>query len=248
MGNEHRDAAVTHLVDGEYAAAGDDYALASYAELSGSADHDRDTFDPDGRGYVGYALGYLLTAALCSRLAGHDDRGRNRCEQAVLLAEEQRDHVRREAVERAVFEEFVGDAFAIAGSDAAGDAYDRAAERYVEAAPDDPLSWATRPPFEAATGLLTHVSRNTGSEVAWDDLHGPDPSEPAYLAHRPRYKKRRMPGVVRAVLDAGVLHVPRGTTEHDSADWRCPNCGTNEVNWTGDEVVCIDCSTRMERR
>lgn len=248
MANEARDAAITHLVDGEYAAAGDDYALAGYTELSGYADHDRDVFDPDGRGYVGYAFQYLLTAALCSRLAGTDDRARNRCKQVVVLAEEQRDHVRREPVEQAVFEEFVGDAYAIAGSASAGDAYDRAAERYAEAAPDDPLDWATRPPFEAATGLLTHVSRNTSREVAWDDVHGPNPSEPDYLAHRPRYKRRAVPAVVEAILDAGTLHPPRGTTEHNNANWVCPNCTTNEVNWVGDEIVCIDCSTRMERR
>jgi hypothetical protein len=248
MANEARDAAITHLVDGEYAAAGDGYALAGYTELSGHADHDRDVFDPEGRGYVGYALQYLLTAALCSRLAGNDARGRNRAEQVVALAEEQRDHVRREAVEQAVFEEFVGDARAIAGAASAADAYDRATERYDEAAVDDPLEWATRPPFEAATGLLTHVSRNTSREVAWDDLHGTDPSAPDYLAHRPRYKKRAVPAVVEAVLDAGVLHPPRGTTEHNNANWACPACETNEVNWVGDEVVCLDCSTRMERR
>lgn len=68
-----------------------------------------------------------------------------------------------------------------------------------------------------------------------------------YLTHRPRFRKRRMPAVLRAVGEAGRLHPPRGTTEHSSDDWVCPACDTNEVNWIGDEVVCLDCSARMER-
>lgn len=246
MENDRRDAAITHLIDRAYDDAGEAYTLAAYVEWAGAGGHPSDVFDPEGRGYVADGLQYLLTGALCTRLAGHDDRGENRAHEARLVATDQRDHVREHPVERAAFAEFVGDALVIGDAGDAEGAYDRAAAAYKAAAPDDPIEWATRPPLAAATDLLQHCSRNTSREVAWDDLHGADPNGEKYLAHRARYKKRVFPAVVASVLDAGVLHPPRGTTEHRSDDWRCPDCETNEVNWTGGEVVCLDCSARME--
>ncbi|RJT07133.1 hypothetical protein [Halococcus sp. IIIV-5B] len=246
MENDQRDAAITHLIDRIYRDARESYALAAYVEWAGAGGHPSDVFDPDGRGYVADGLCYLLTSALCARLAGHDDRGGNLAHQAQLVATDQRDHVRDHPVERAVFSEFVGDALVIADSEKAGSAYDEAAAAYEAAAPNDPVDWATQPPLAAATELLLHCSRNTSQAVEWDDLHGANPADEEYLAHRARYKKRVFPMVVESVLETGILHPPRGTTEHRSDDWQCPDCGTNEVNWTGGEVVCLDCSARMD--
>jgi hypothetical protein len=244
----HRDAGITALVDRRFDRAGDRYSQAAYAELAEREGKGRDTFDPEGRGWVGYALGALAVSAVAYRVAGADDRARNRALQGALIAVDQRDHVRSDVL-AAGCQEFVGDFRAIAGKqEAAGKAYDRAAAAYENAdlGEDDPLDWSTAPLLHAAADTIAHLSRNTSAAVEWDDLHGSDPSTVEYLAHRPRFRKRRMPAVLRAVDEAGRLHPPRGTTEHNSDDWVCPDCSTNEVNWIGGEVVCLDCSTRLD--
>jgi len=245
---DHGDRAVTALVDGEYRAAGDAYSLLAYARLGERADRGRDTFAPGDAGWVGYGLAALLRAALCYRAGGADRRGRNRCEQGRLVAEDLRDAVFDRPVQRAACDEARGDCLAVAEATDAGDAYDRAREGYEAAVDDgaDPSAWVVRPLFEALAGPLQHAARNTSHEFAWDDLHGGAPA--SYLTHRVRFKRRRFPAVVDAVVEARRLHPPRGTTEHGSDDWRCPDCETGEVNWIGDEVVCLDCSTRMVRR
>lgn len=242
--NDHRDAAVTHLVDHEYRDAGDCYTRAAYSVLADPGEG-RDLFADDGKGWFARGVAALTTAALCYRVAGLSDRAAHRGREAEAVAADQRDGVRSAAVDRALCEELVGDARVAGGHDDADAAYDRAAAGYEDAAPEDPLDWVTRPAFEAANRAVLHASRNTGSELAWDDLHGPDPSRATYLAHRARTKARRFPAIVRTLVDEGRLHPPRGTTEHDNDRYRCPECGTSEVNWIGEEVVCIDCSTRM---
>jgi len=242
--NEHRDAAITHLVDGEYRAAGDEYTRAAYAVLADPGEG-RGLYADDGKGWFARGVAALTTAALCYRVAGVDDRAAHRGREAEAVAADQRDGVRSAAVERALCEELIGDARVAGGHDDADAAYERAAAGYEAAAPEDPMDWVTRPAFEAANRAIRHASRNTGSELSWDDLHGADPSRAAYLATRARTKARRFPAVVDAITAAGRLHPPRGTTEHDNARYRCPDCGTSEVNWIGEEVVCIDCSARM---
>lgn len=247
MGETHRDAAISALVDGRHDRAGDLYTQAAYAELAECEGKGRDTFDREGRGWVGYALDALAVAAVAYRVAGVPDRARNRALQGALVAVDQRDHV-RSGVLAGACEEFVGDFRVIAGKqDAAAEAYDRAAAAYERADPEDPLEWSTAPLLHAAADTISHLSRNTAAAVTWDDLHGSDPSRVEYLTHRAQFRKRRMPAVLRAVDEASRLHPPRGTTEHNSDDWVCPDCGTNEVNWIGGEVVCLDCSARMER-
>ena len=243
MGNPHRETAVTALVEENWHTAADAYTLAAHRDIGDGEDWT--ILDPGTRERPAFGLAYFLTAALCYRLAGADDRARLRATTALPLAIDARDNL-REGIERAVFQEFVADARAVAGdTEKADTAYDRAAALSRTHAPDDPVETAGTPLFSAANRLILHASRNTGLEVRWDDLHGSDPDGDGYLAHRAEYKRRQFPRIVTAVLDAGQLHVPRGTTEYTNETYRCPDCGEDDVNWVAGETVCLHCSVRV---
>jgi hypothetical protein len=132
---------------------------------------------------------------------------------------------------------------------ASGDDYDRAIAAYeaVSNGSTDPMSWATSPMAEAARRGSQQIARNTPHAFAWDDLHGSNPDSIAYLTHRSRCKRSQLPLSIEHATDEGYVHPPRGTTEHNNATWRCPNCGHSEVNRIAGEVICLDCSVRMER-
>lgn len=245
----HRDEAITALVDREYDRAADAYALAGYGALAGLELETRGRgvhpLAPDDRGWVGHALRYLLLSGAALRAAGADRRARRRCQQGVLVAADLRDEVVEHEVQRAALAEFVAD-LGVVGGFGEPSAYDGVRDRYAGADVDDPTAWVTTPLLEAATAGPMQASRNGPHEFQWDDLHGSTPAD--YLVHRARFKRARVPRVVEHVVETGVLHPPRGTTEHNNADYVCPNCGTNEVSWVADLVVCIDCSRRMEPR
>lgn len=85
--------------------------------------------------------------------------------------------------------------------------------------------------------------------IAWEDLHGPDPSDPGrFLAHRARYKRQRFPELVERVVADGHLAAPRGTTEYGNATYRCPACAATDVNWVAGQTLCLRCSTPMAER
>jgi hypothetical protein len=246
MGNPHRETAVTALVEEDWSAAGDAYTRAAHRDLGETEEWS--VLDPGSRERPAFGLGFLLQAALCYRLAGVDARARLRSLTVQPLAIDGRDHIRTGHA-RAVYQEFVADARAVLGeTDRAATEYDRAAALYREHAPDDPLTAAGKPLFSAANRPLMHFSRNTGLDVEWDDLHGSDPESEDYLAYRAEYKQSHFPRVVEAVLDAGKLHVPRGTTEYNNETYRCPDCGETDVNWIAGETVCLYCSVRVEER
>jgi len=243
MGNPHRETAVTAIVDDDYRRAGDAFTRAAHRDL-GDGD-EWSPLAPGSRERPAFGLAALCQAALCYRLAGQEDRARLRSLTAQPLAIDGRDHT-REGVDRAVYQEFVADARAVLGNDdRAATEYDRARRLYEEHAPDDPVSVAGQPLFTAANRLILHVSRNTGLEVRWDDLHGDDPDSVSYLIHRVEYKKRQLPRIVDAVLDAADLHTPRGTTEYNNDTYQCPACGDNDINWVAGETVCLHCSARI---
>jgi hypothetical protein len=245
----HRDEAVVALVDREFDRAADAYALAAYGTLAGleleTRGRDGHPLAPDERGWVGHALKYLLLSGAALRAAGAERRARRRCQQGVLIAADLRDEVVEHEVQRAALGEFVAD-LGVVGGFGEPSAYDGVRDRYEAATVDDPTAWVTTPLLEAAADGPMQAARNGPHAFQWDDLHGSSPE--AYLVHRARFKRSRLPRVVEHVADAGVLHPPRGTTEHNNADYVCPNCGTNEVSWVADLVVCIDCSARMEPR
>lgn len=247
----YRTSAIEALAAREYEHAGDEYTRAAWYCLA-SPGEDRTPFEADDRGTVGRGMESLAAAVAAYRVAGRDNRGTHRAVEGVAVARDLAtvlDH----PVQEACLSEFVADFRVLGGLDGAGDAYTDAAAAYEDAAPEVENSqrWATTPLFEAAAGPIKQLARTTADgeiAVTWDDLHGSDPTDPgAYLASRARYKRRRFPGILASVIEAGRLAAPRGTTEYDNAQYECPDCGATDVNWTGDSVLCMRCSAPMER-
>ena len=241
--------AVRALVDGEPARAADRYTVAGRGALAGreAEAHGRDVLGADaGRG--AYGLRYLLLATFAHRAAGDDRRARLRATEGRAVAVDYAAVV-DSTVERACCLEAAADFVAAGGLDASTeDAYDRALAAYRGADEPEPLDRATDPLFEAVRLGPQQAARNTGHGFDWDDLHGADPDDVEYLARRPRLKRSRLPRVAETVAETGVLAPPRGTTEHNNADYVCPECGRSEVNWIAGIEACLDCDVRMERK
>ncbi len=246
MGNPHRETAVRALVEKDWQAAADAFTLAAHRDFGNGEEWS--TLSPGSRERPAFGLASLCQAALCYRLAGHEDRARLRSLTAQPVAIDGRDHT-REGVTRAVYQEFVADARAVLGdTERAATEYERAQQLYRSHTPEDPVTAASQPVFTAANRLILHASRNTGLDVRWDDLHGEDPQSGEYLAHRAAFKRRQLPRIVDAVLDAGRLHTPRGTTEYNNESYRCPECGETDINWVAGETVCLHCSVRVAKQ
>ncbi len=242
----HREAAVTALAADEYVTAGDEYTRAGWRVLADPRP-EVDTFEIGRHGWVGVGLGHLVVAAVSYRVAGRSARATRRAIAGVADAKELAG-VATDPVQRACFLEFVGDFRAAAGLDGAGDAYDDAADAYraVGAGIEDPREWGTTPLFQAAAAPLKQVARGPANgeiAVEWGDLHGSDPSDPgAFLAARASYKRQRFPSLVERVVADGDLAAPRGTTEYDTDHHQCPACGSTDVNWVDNNVLCLRCS------
>jgi len=248
----HRDRAVAALADRDYETAGDAYTRAAWRVLADPRPG-QDPFDADEKGWVGDGLAAFVRSAVCYRVAGRPERATRRGVEGVAVARDLRSVLDR-PVQRACLDESVADCKTAGGLDGGPAAYDEAAEAYRGAADgvDDPQYWGTTPLFEAAAGPIQQVARGLADgeiAIGWDDLHGSDPSDPgAFLAHRARYKRRRFPTLVERMRSAGHLAAPRGTTEYDNAENRCPACGSTDVNWTADWTLCLRCSTPTEPR
>ena len=248
----HREAAVAAIADGDYMTAGDEYTRAGWRVLADPRP-DVDTFEIGDRGWVGTGLGYLVVAAVCYRVAGDDARATRRAIAGVTTAKDfaaTADH----PAQRACFLEFVGDFRAAGGLDGVAAAYETAADAYRAAGDDtnDPQTWATTPLFGAAAAPVKQVARGPANgeiAVEWEDLHGSDPDDPgAFLAARASYKRQRFPSLIGRVVGDGDLAAPRGTTEYDTDHHQCPACGSTDVNWVADAVLCLRCSSPTARQ
>ena len=242
----HLEAAVAALATGEYTEAGEEYTRAGWRVLADPRP-EVETFDIGDRGWVGAGLGHLVVAAVCHRVAGDDARATRRAIAGVAEAKELA-AAADDPAQRACFLEFVGDFRAAAGLDGAADAYGTAADAYRAAgdAVEEPQTLATTPLFQAGAAPLKQVARGPANgeiAVKWDDIHGPDPADPAgFLAARASYKRQRFPSLVDRVVEEGYLAAPRGTTEYDTDHHRCPACGSTDVNWVENNVLCLRCS------
>lgn len=251
MARNHRDEAIVALIDRDLARAAHAYTRAAHGTLAGfeCEGEGRDPLGDDAR-WAGFGLSYLLLAGACYRALGAPERAAARCRGGIELARDLRGAVLENPFDRACCAEFVGD-LGVVGDlpEIAAAGYDRAAEGYEAAATEtdgaDPLSWATEPMAEAARRGPQQLARNTPHSFEWDALHGPDPDAPSYLDHRARFKRSRLPAALDHAVDVGYVHPPRGTTEHNNATWRCPDCGRSEANWIAGETICLDCSVRM---
>jgi hypothetical protein len=251
-GDEHRETAVAALADREYERAGDEYTRAAWRCLAEPREG-HSPFEPDDRGWVGRGLESLAVAAVAYRVAGRRSRATRRAVEGVAVARDLRETADDDA-QAACFAEFVADFETVGGFDGAGDAYEAAADAYraAGAAREDPTEPTTTPLFQAAADLARHVARGSADGeivIEWDDLHGPDPGDGgAFLAHRARFKRQRLPEFVDRAVAAGHLAVPRGTTEYGNANFRCPACESTDVNWVADGTFCLRCSTPMVGR
>ncbi len=239
-----RDAAIRACIDREPERAGDLYTLAARGTLAGlEAEAAGHSTLGDSYGRAGYGLGYLLLAAGCYRAAGRKARATTRATEGVAIATDYRDGVVERPVERALCAEARGAFGAVGGIDTGG--FEPAAELYESVTVADPVSVATEPLFEGVRKAVTQLARNTPASFGWDDLHGPETGDASYLAARPRVLSERLPRAVTAVEQAGYVAPPRATTEHNNADWRCPDCRESETHWVADEIICLNCDVRM---
>jgi hypothetical protein len=233
------DRAIRALGDSDYRGAADAYVLGAYGTLAGYEGFRRHAFTD--RTQAGRAVCHLVRAAVCHRIAGDDAGARNRAMQGALVAVDLKG--RRTGVDVAACDELVGHCRVAADdTERASEAYDRAATGYEDAALDDPAGATTRPLLQAGTDLLTHLSRP--DDVEWDDIHGTGGDA---LARRVRFVRSRLPSMVKARVDAGTLHAPRGSTEYGT-DFRCPECSSTDVNYVAEAVLCLRCDAPIEFR
>jgi len=250
--SEYYEGAVAALAGREYGEAGDAYARAGWQTLA-EPRPGQSPFDADEKGWVGSGIQYLVTSAVCYRVAGRPDRAADRGTEAGAVAADLRTALEHPA-QRACLEELVADARLVGGLDGVTEAYSDAADAYREVADsvDDPQYWGTTPLFRAAAAPLQQVARSTANgeiAVAWEDLHGSDPAAPGrFLASRADVKRQRFPAMLESVVEGGYLAAPRGTTEYNNATYRCPACGSDDVNWVAESVLCMRCSAPVERQ
>lgn len=242
--------AVGALAQRAYEPAGDAYTRAAWERLARPRP-DQSPFDADEKGWIGEGLRFLVLAGVSYRVAGADERATHRAVEGVAIARDLTSAL-DEPVQQACLTEFVADFHAVGDLDGTGAAYEDAEAAYEDAAEtvDSAQAVATTPLFEAAKAPLQQVARGLANgEIAieWEDLHGPDPSDPGrFLGHRASFKRQRFPSLLARAVDAGTLAAHRGTTEYNNATFRCPNCDSTDVNWATEHTLCLRCSTPMQ--
>lgn len=248
----HRDAAIDALAARGYERAGNLYTRAARAVLADPRP-EMAPFEADDKGWVGEGVQYLVVAAVAYRVAGGDARATRRAVEGIAAARDLK-HGLVHPVQHACLDEFVADLRAAGGLDGVAEAYESAVDAYGSAADavTAPQARATTPLFVAAAAPIKQVARGQANgEIAieWETLHGSDPNDAgAFLSHRAAYKRQRFPSLVeRAVADTH-LAAPRGTTEYGNETYRCPECGADDVNWSGTDELCLRCSTPMEEK
>lgn len=238
--------AVAALSTREYQRAGDEYSRAAWRVLAEPRD-DQSPFAADERGYVGVAVQYFVSSAICYRVAGRDSRATHRGVEGVAVARDLQGAL-AEPVQRACLNELIADCRVAGGLDGVASAYETAADAYRAAVDsiESPQTVATTPLFEAAATPIKQLARSLADgEIAikWEDLHGADPSAAGeFLAHRSTYKQQRFKHLLQRAVDEGFLAAPRGTTEYATDHHQCPACESTDVNWIADSVLCLRCS------
>lgn len=244
----HRETAIAAVADRDYQRAGDQYTRAGWRALSDpDPDRNADPFAVEKHGWVGRGLAQLVLASLSYRVAEYDSRSTRRAVAGIATTRDIAAGITHPA-QRACLLEFVGDFRVVAGLDGAVDAYETATAAYTDASAEitTPQEWSTTPLFDAAAAPLKQAARGPANgeiAVTWDDLHGDDPADAgAFLGARPRYKRQRFPQIVSRLIDNNYLAAPRGSTEYNTTHHRCPSCGSTDVNWVGDQALCLRCS------
>jgi len=237
---------VAALSNRNYMTAGDAYTRAGWDTLV-EPRPGTTPFDIGTKGWVGNGLTSLIVATLCYRVADERATARRRAIEAAAISRDLADRATNPG-QTACFTEFTADSHVAGDLSGASEVYDEAREAYETAADtvDDAGAMSVTPLFRAAAAPLKQVARTLANgEIAieWDDLHGPDPSEPgSFLGARAAYKKRRFPGLLERLVDEGYLAAPRGTTEYATDHHQCPFCDSRDVNWIHEQTLCLRCS------
>lgn len=186
---------------GELALAGDAYTRATH-EFAG--DCERSFPEPDS---THLALGSLLDAATCYRVASDEFRVQNRCELGAVIVADHQNYVERHDVDpgsfadlrRGVWSEFLGDLRTIAGVAEAGEAYEQAIEIY-EAAGDFELVYAEQEHTRLAA-FFRSIRRGAGEQVADDDPEqlGPGTTFSEWV----EYKRTKLPALLQQLEESG---------------------------------------------
>lgn len=248
----HRDNAIEALANRRYERAGNQYTRDAW-QLLETPKPGHEPFAADEKGWIGRALQSLSIAAVAYRIAGVSERATHRAVEGIAIARDLESVLGRPG-QQGCLQEIIADFRVVGAVGEPTTAYDEATAHYERASEeiDSVQALATTPLFQAAAGTIQQVARSTADgeiAVGWDDLHGSDPSQPgAFLASRVRFKRARLPTLLQSVLDAGFLAAPRGTTEYNNEQFRCPACDSTDVNWTGNSTLCLRCSREMERQ
>lgn len=234
-----RDRAIRAVAADRYDRAAEFYTESAHARLAGGIGRADAPFPDTTR--VGRPLVQLALAALCYRLAGADDRARWRAAEGLAIAGDAREAIATDDIERGAFLEYTGDLRAVVGDDEkAQNAYDRAADAYEQAAADDAGKRTASPPLKPGTDFLAQLSRP--DDLTWDDIHSA--SDP--LGSRVRTRKARVPSLVERTVAEGDLRAPRGSTEYNTGRFRCPECGSDDVNYVAETTLCLRCGAEVD--
>lgn len=144
------------------------------------------------------ALGALLNATTCYRLAGDDFRTQNRCDIGILLAEDYIDYIERTDVDRNSFadfrrgawSEYIGDLRTIACRDDATLAYDEAREIY-QSAGDEQFVFGEKEHMRLAA-FFRSIRRGLGHDIP-DDAPEQQPWGGPTFSEWVEYKRNRLP-------------------------------------------------------
>jgi hypothetical protein len=235
--------AIRKLAEKDHTEAGEAYTTAAREGLAGHGSATHAAYECRDRSAVGRSLRYFATAAVCHRVAGESDRAEKLSHEGVAVAEELRDHVLTNGVERAACDEFIGDLLSVVGGEGNSEAYERAKEGYGKTDPEDPASETGRPFLQAGTELIAHVSRP--DDVGWDEVHGSGGDDA--LNRRVRTKSARVESFAEERVRESKLHAPRGSTEYNTGRYACPDCGSDDVNYVAGTTLCLRCSAYTER-
>ena len=238
-----KERAVRRLAEEDYTKAGEAYSTAAREGLSGHGSATHAAYERRDRSAAGRSLTHFARAAVCHRVAGESDRAEKSSREGVAVAEELRDHVLTNGVERAACDEFVGDLLSVVGDGRNSEAYERAKDGYEQADPEDRASETGRPFLQAGTELIAHVSRP--DDVGWEEVHGSGGGDA--LERRVRTKSAHVESFAEERVRESKLHAPRGSTEYNTGRYACPDCGSDDVNYIAGTTLCLRCSAYTER-
>jgi hypothetical protein len=187
---EYGNKAHTHLAREEFTKAGDYYTFSAYSAIGSS--------EFEATMNLGGGITGLLTAAICYRLAGEENRSKNRCEQGVLIVEDLQEFVFEHDVQIGLTYELTGDFQVIGELGGYEESYDTAREHYVDC--ENPFGWMGEPEFELPAVFFLRLANST--EYPIDDRTASEIRNTS-LTRRVDYKSEHLPDVVRQVVEDG---------------------------------------------